>query len=364
MTRRPRSPKLLASKHHRSKPHRQRLDRSRLAPSEPDPPVAEITFGAAASRPVAKPSLESGATPLIRRLLSHIVSQDLPEGSHLVEQALADALRVSRTPIRKALTELCREGIVHNEPRRGYFLARPSRSLFAASLDFPALSENDLFDRIAMDHLDGVLPSSFSERDVVVEYSVSARLAKRVLETLCDEKVIVSEQQGRWKFNPFLLNREASLASYAYRLATEPQILLLPTFEARRDLIRLCRDEHIRFLTLKPAERTARLAFKIDAAFHETIATCGGNPFFHSSVVQHNRMRQLLEYRDAFSEERMLTWLKEHLDIMEAVSANALAEASELMRTHLLNARRHREKGLVGRAKTVAAGPVAGRQPA
>jgi DNA-binding GntR family transcriptional regulator len=293
--------------------------------------------------------MDSGSTPLIRRLLGHIVSEDLPEGTHLVEQALADTLQVSRTPIRKALTELSREGIVRSVPRRGYFLARPSRSLFAASLDFPALSENDLFDRIAIDHLDGVLPSSFSERDVVTQYGVSARLARRALETLCDEKVIVAEHSGRWLFNPFLLNGEASLASYAYRLATEPQIPLLSSFEVRRDLIRLCRDEHIRFLTLKPGERTGRLAFKVDAAFHEAVATCGGNPFFHSSVVQHNRMRQLLEYRDAFDEDRVLTWLKEHLDIMEAITANALAEASELMRTHLTNAMRHRKAVLARR---------------
>ncbi|MFI5011632.1 MAG: GntR family transcriptional regulator [Hyphomicrobiales bacterium] len=308
--------------------------------SEPPNPVSET-----AAMPPGKLAPENGSTPLIRRLLSHIVSEDLPEGTHLVEQALADTLRVSRTPIRKALTALSREGIVQNVPRRGAFLARPSRSLFAASLDFPALSENDLFDRIAIDHLDGVLPSSFSERDVIAQYGVSARLARRALETLCDEKVIVTEPPGRWQFNPFLLNAEASLASYAYRLAIEPQIPLLSTFAARRDLIRLCRDEHIRFLTLKPAERTARLAFKVDAAFHEAVATCGGNPFFHASVVQHNRMRQLLEYRDAFDEDRILTWLKEHLDIMEAVTANALAEASELMRTHLTNAMRHRQAG-------------------
>jgi DNA-binding GntR family transcriptional regulator len=161
--------------------------------------------------------------------------------------------------------------------------------------------------------------------------------------------VIVAEAQGLWKFNPFLLSREASLASYAYRLAVEPQILLLATFEPQRELIRTCRDEHIRFLTLGTSERTARLAFKVDAAFHEAVAICGGNPFFHASVAQHNRMRQLLEYRDAFDEHRTITWLKEHLDIMEAIVAGTPAEASRLMRTHLENARRHREKGLLRR---------------
>lgn len=289
------------------------------------------------------PAFENGQGPLIRRLLSHLVAEDLPAGAHLTEQGLADALRVSRTPVRRALMELHAEGLVEKQAHRGYFLARPARALFVASLDFPVFDEDTLFERVATDHLRGHLPGSFSEQDVASQYGVSLRLARRVIETLGEERVIVAGSQGTWHFNPFLLTNEASLASYAYRLATEPQILLLPTFTARRDLIRACRDEHIRLLTLPVAERTARLAFKVDAGFHEAIALCGGNPFFHSGVTQHNRLRQLLEYRDAPDEGRVLVWLKEHLDIMEAVVAGDLAEASGLMRTHLTNAMKHRE---------------------
>lgn len=285
---------------------------------------------------------DTGQGPLIRRLLSHLVAEDLPAGAHLTEQGLADTLRVSRTPVRRALMELHAEGLVEKQAHRGYFLARPARALFVASLDFPVFDEDTLFERVATDHLRGHLPGRFSEQDVASQYGVSLRLARRVIETLAEERVIVAGSQGSWRFNPFLLTNEASLASYAYRLATEPQILLLPTFTARRDLIRACRDEHIRLLTLPAPERTARLAFKVDAGFHEAIALCGGNPFFHSGVTQHNRLRQLLEYRDAPDEGRMLVWLKEHLDIMEAVVAGDLAEASDLMRTHLTHAMKHR----------------------
>ncbi|MCB8877112.1 GntR family transcriptional regulator [Acidisoma silvae] len=288
-------------------------------------------------------ALENGQAPLIRRLLSYIVTEDLPAGAHLTEQGLADALQVSRTPVRRALMDLHAEGLVEKHAHRGYFLTRPARALFVASLDFPAFDEDTLFERVATDHLRGTLPKTFSEQDVIAEYGVSARLARRVIETLSEERVIVSGKSGAWEFNPFLLTNDASLASYAYRLATEPQIPLLPTFAVRRDLIRACRDEHIRLLSLPAQERTARLAFKVDAGFHETVALCGGNPFFHSGVTQHNRLRQLLEYRDAPDEGRVLVWLKEHLDIMEAVVVGDLAEASALMRKHLTNAMRHRQ---------------------
>ncbi|GAB0117921.1 GntR family transcriptional regulator [Acidisoma sp. 7E03] len=280
--------------------------------------------------------------PLVRRLLSHIVAQDMAAGTHLAEQTLADALHVSRTPVRRALMELHAEGIVEKQAHRGYFLSRPARALFGASLDFPVLDEDALFERVATDHLRGQLPTSLNEAAVVAHYGVSTRLARRVLEALAEERVIVLVRPGVWDFNPFLLTNEASLASYAYRLTIEPQIPLLPSFQVRRDLLRSCRDEHIRLLTLPAQERTARLAFKVDAAFHEAIAVCGGNPFFESGVVQHNRLRQLLEYRDAPDEERVLVWLKEHLDIMEALVAGDMAGASRLMRIHLENAMRQR----------------------
>ena len=40
----------------------------------------------------------------------------------------------------------------------------------------------------------------------------------------------------------------------------------------------------------------------------------------------------------------MVVWLKEHLDIMEAMTAGQLREASSLMRTHLTNAMKSRGK--------------------
>ena len=291
-----------------------------------------------------RPGLDSGQGPLVRRLLNYIVANDLSTGAHLTEQLLADALNVSRTPVRKALVQLHAKGIVEKIVHRGYFLRRPAQALFAASLEFPTFDEDALFERVALDYLNGSLPTHFSERDLTTHYEVSTRLARAVIGSLSEEKVIVQEKLGAWRFNPFLLTNEASWASYDYRLAIEPQLFLLPTFSVRRDLVRACRDEHIRLLTLPTDERTGRLAFKVDAAFHEAIATCADNPFFQSGVVQHNRLRQLLEYRDAPDESRTVIWLKEHLDIMDAMVGGSAADASELMRIHLTNAMRHRQR--------------------
>lgn len=280
------------------------------------------------------------ARPLIRRLLTYLVDENLPAGAHLTEQGLADALNVSRTPVRKVLATLLAEGVVRKEMHRGYFLQKPASELFAASLDFNAADEDTLFERIATDHLAGIIPTAFSEQHIATHYDVGLRLARRVINNLAEENVIYQAEQGGWMFNPFLLTNAAYQASYAYRLAIEPQIPLLPTFALQHDLIRNCRNEHLRLLSMPAADRTARVIFKVDAGFHETIAICGGNPFFLSGVVQHNRLRQLLEYRQAPDHDRLLKWLREHLDIIDALISGANMEASALIKVHLRNAQR------------------------
>ena len=174
----------------------------------------------------------SASGPLIRRLLSYLVTENLPAGSHLTEQGLADTLGVSRTPIRKALTELLAEGVVRKEAHRGYFLAKPAHDLFAASLDFDSVDEDTLFERIATDHLSGIIPDAFSERDVASHYGVSLRLAQRAIGNLSEENVIRQTEQGTWEFNPFLLTQEAYQASYTLpagdRAANPAAALLQP----------------------------------------------------------------------------------------------------------------------------------------
>src|SRR5579871_6458237 len=51
-----------------------------------------------------------------------IVLGDLEQGSHLKEPLLAQRFGVSRLPIREAITQLEREGLVRVEPRRGAFV--------------------------------------------------------------------------------------------------------------------------------------------------------------------------------------------------------------------------------------------------
>ncbi|QEX16651.1 GntR family transcriptional regulator [Hypericibacter terrae] len=56
-------------------------------------------------------------------LKAMILIGELQPGSRLTESALAERLKVSRTPLREALNRLERDGLVTNRPRHGYFVA-------------------------------------------------------------------------------------------------------------------------------------------------------------------------------------------------------------------------------------------------
>lgn len=59
---------------------------------------------------------------VVEALRRAIVIGELPPGSHLKEPVLAQRFGVSRLPVREAIAQLDREGLVRVEPRRGAFV--------------------------------------------------------------------------------------------------------------------------------------------------------------------------------------------------------------------------------------------------
>lgn len=69
------------------------------------------------------PSLTEAAADRLRAM---IIDGTLPAGAALTEAALAQTLRVSKTPVREALALLKAEGLVTIAPHRGTFVFQPS----------------------------------------------------------------------------------------------------------------------------------------------------------------------------------------------------------------------------------------------
>ena len=65
---------------------------------------------------------DSLSDEVARRLRRAIKRGDLPRGTHLVEQEIAEQFHISRMPVRIGIQKLIDEGLVFKEPRRGAFV--------------------------------------------------------------------------------------------------------------------------------------------------------------------------------------------------------------------------------------------------
>ena len=102
-----------------------------------------------------------------------ILAFELPPGTHLAENKLADQLGVSRNPVREAIRILATEGFIEVSPRRGAFVARLT----------PADAEN-LFDvRMALEPLGARLAARNGPTRGVETLRESIELARHAMQT-------------------------------------------------------------------------------------------------------------------------------------------------------------------------------------
>ena len=77
--------------------------------------------------PESKSRQDSAEPPLLTRLRQMIVTGAVQPGDLLAETALAQEFEMSRTPIREALKQLEREGLVEVRARVGTFVRKPTQ---------------------------------------------------------------------------------------------------------------------------------------------------------------------------------------------------------------------------------------------
>jgi len=82
-------------------------------------------------------------------LLENILSGGLAAGTDVNEVALADALRVSRTPVHEAVGRLVKDGLIVQEPSRRLVIARFSREDVVEIYEMRRLLESDAARRAA-----------------------------------------------------------------------------------------------------------------------------------------------------------------------------------------------------------------------
>ena len=85
---------------------------------------------------------ENARTYAIRVLLYNIVHLELPPGSAVSGNELSAILSISRTPVREALIELNRIGLVEILPQRGSYISKIDYNLVEESRFLRLVTEN------------------------------------------------------------------------------------------------------------------------------------------------------------------------------------------------------------------------------
>ncbi|PWB97679.1 GntR family transcriptional regulator [Salinibacterium hongtaonis] len=107
-----------------------------------------------------------------------IVSGAIDLGEMLSEEAIADALEVSRTPVRQALQLLQTRGLVQIRPRSGTFVFEPTQEQLGELCDFRALMERQAaswaFERARAESAQALADVVETMETAIVDHDMSA----------------------------------------------------------------------------------------------------------------------------------------------------------------------------------------------
>ena len=288
----------------------------------------------------AIPPGPGGLAPVLAgRLLEIIRRNGWGVGHRLTEQALADELNVSRSPIRKALQHLASLGALGSVPNKGYFVAMDAAQL--RSLLPPDATESDeaVYMNIVDARLRGELPDDVAESELMERFSLTRLQLQRSLNRMAREGMIDRKPGRGWVFRPLLSTVESHRESYRFRMIIEPAALLEPTFRVDAAAFARVRREQHQLLDGGVERWSASERFRAGATFHETLVACANNRFLLDALRKVNQLRRVLEYHQhthsAQDHARLYRQCEEHLHLLDLLEAGERMEAAHRLRQHL-----------------------------
>ncbi|MEW7855160.1 GntR family transcriptional regulator [Pseudomonas chlororaphis] len=277
---------------------------------------------------------------IARDIVSYVRRERFEIGQHLVESQLALALNVSRTPVKFALSHLVERGMLTHDRNRGFFLARSSEELSDLASEVMGNSDDPLYLQIAELRLRRKIPELFTEIELMRRFDVSRTALRAVLLRIQQEGWMEQRAGQGWRILPMIDSVEAYEESYAFRATIEPSGLLSPTFAIDRETLDACRRQQEYIANGGYLTMTAQELFEANSQFHETLAACSGNRFLQQTVHRLDRLRRLVEYRQASTRAPRKGQAEEHLLILDCLERGDRLAAADQMRKHLEQARR------------------------
>ncbi|GAB7534981.1 GntR family transcriptional regulator [Burkholderia sp. 3C] len=294
------------------------------------------------------------ADQVAAKIVDIVRARSFAAGQHLREEALANELGLSRSPVRRGLALLAQHGIVVKEVNRGIFLAVDAKAIDTLSLPFGADPHEEFYLRVADDCLGGVIAEEFNEAELIRRYEVSRGSLLKVLQRLANEGMVTRKMGQGWRINPFLQDRQAYIQSYRFRMAIEPSALMESTFRVNKAEFARVRRAQAEMLDGDIFTLPRSRLFTNGSDFHEVLIKCSGNRFFIEALERQNQLRRFMEYRAATERSRLVQQCEEHLHILDLVESGSRDRAAAFMRKHLDVASKMKAEGPVMAGEVVA----------
>lgn len=289
-----------------------------------------------ASRQRAPRTNGSASAERMAGLILALARRDgMQAGDRLIEQRLADALDLSRAPIRMGLKALEAAGLARGEPHRGFVLAKNPTSGAARPTLATVGQAEEVYARIAADCLAGRLPTDVTEAELMRRYDVNRTELQRLLDRIAVEGWIERLPGYGWRFSATVASPEALAQATAFRAVIEPAAIAERGYALSQEVITRLRLRQQRILAGEFDKMTIGEIYQSGCEFHEDIIRGAGNPFFVESLKRVNSIRRLFAYRSFADREGMRRHVGEHLRLLDLLEARRYADASRLMARHL-----------------------------
>lgn len=275
----------------------------------------------------------TAVSPLQERIRNQLQAEfftGIQVGERINEAEIASALGVSRTPVRQALMQLQREGIVSYEPNRGFRLVeavpRDAEQAGALSLDEKVMRD------MALGLLDGVI----SERAFLGRYGATQGALTSTLRRLMRDQLAEPSPGRGWIFAD--VGAAALEDGYRLRQIIEPAAILSDRYQIDEAALEALDAEHVRAIEAMETMDSRRL-FELDAKFHLMVAQGTGSASLVAAIARQNNIRRVNEYLGFGRAERIRQSMVEHRGVMAALRAAEYQVAAALMRMHLQTSR-------------------------
>jgi DNA-binding GntR family transcriptional regulator len=276
------------------------------------------------------------AKQVAAQILAIARREGLEAGARLVEQRLANALDVSRGPVRAGLKVLADAGFATSVRNCGYVLARSPTSKPAKTTIVASDDGERCYRQIADDRFEGRIPEAVTESELLRRYPLTRAQLLRVLDRIAGEGWITRLPGYGWRFAETLSNPDTYAKASAFRAVIEPAALSEPGYHLEPHVVdRLRRHEHHMY-DRGLAVLTMGEIFHAGCTFHEEIARGAGNPFYVDALKRVNAIRRLFAYRTYADHEGMRRHVREHLRLLDLIADARMTEAATLMKQHLV----------------------------